>query len=351
MQSGSERKSGSSAACKIATRVAAGFAALLLIMLAFHVLTEFQRARRANAAVDTIALTNVLLDDLARERSEAIYLAVSPDAGTADFAERAGATDGTLAALGRSPLFKPGILSRRQQAVAQQAVAAIGELPALRAQVMARETGTIEIAQAYTELTDTVIGAMGDVFDEMSPGLSAFSVEYEALARLLDRANLEVGVVYAGFALADMPAPLHAVLTEAIAGQEAAKDAFREAAGPSRGLDLDALLGLTEGLELHQVRANMHAASRTGSPDPALRALWSEIMPARIADLVLERNRFARENLEALAAASHARLRQAVLREVVALAVLGLSFIVVRGGVAMIARRRRTRRTPVLPAN
>ena len=81
------------------------------------------------------------------------------------------------------------------------------------------------------------------------------------------------------------------------------------------------------------------------------RALWSEIMPARIADLVLERNRFARENLEALAAASHARLRQAVLREVVALAVLGLSFIVVRGGVAMIARRRRTRRTPVLPAN
>ncbi|TGY88460.1 hypothetical protein E5163_11635 [Marinicauda algicola] len=324
--------------CGMAIWVVGGFAAVLAFILAFNVLNEMARADRANAAVETIALSNILLDDLARERSEAIYLTAAPAAGLADFTERMAATDATMASLGASPLFASGALTGRQRAIADRAVAAAGQLHALRAQVLSREAATIETAQEYTELTDIVIASMGDMFDALNGEPTAFSAEFAALARLQDRVSLESGIGYAGFALRGMDDPLNAVFDGAIARQRDERAAFLSVAGEARLAELDAVLALTGGPELARVRANLQQGA---APDPGLRPVWSDIMLARVSDLALERNRFARERLEALAAASHEPLRHAIVRAIAAFAALGLAFAAVRLAFMFTARRQR----------
>lgn len=316
--------------CRLAVSVTVGFAIVLTAILAFTVIVELQRASRAQAAVDTIALANVLLDDLERERSEAIYLTASPAANTIDYATRTATTDETMRSLAASSLFTDASLSARQRSIVDHASAALGRLPALREPVTARTASSIDTARGYTAIHDALIEDMAALFDAFSGDPSSFPGRFEALAKLHDRVALETAVGYVAFAVDGMPSTLHTVFNEAIAAQSEYQTRYGEFSGRTAALALDALLERSAGLALYQARDALHAASSGLAPDPQHRVSWSQTMAPRVTDLAVERNRLARTELEQLVVDSRKRLFGAVLRAAIGVVVLLLALGAVR---------------------
>lgn len=318
------------ALCRLAVAVALGFAVLLAGILVFNVVTEMQRARRANAAVDTIALSNILLDDLQRERSEAIYLIVAPTADMSDYARRGVATDGTIESLEASALLTGVSLSGNQRAILDHGADTLIRLSALREGVTARTVSAFEAAQGYTAVNDALIEDMAALFAAFSGEPTRIPAQFEALAKLHDRVALETAAGYSGFAIGEMPEGLHGVFTGARSAQARQRERYREISQGRETLDLDALLGMTDSPGLHEARAALQASAGGPAPDPLHREAWSQTMAPRVTDLSVARNRFAREQLEQLAAASHARLRGALVRAAIAMASLVLALFAVR---------------------
>lgn len=305
------------------------FAALIAGILAFNVISELQRASRADAAADTIALANLLFDDLERERSEAIYLAAAPDAGAADFAARTAATDQTLRSLMSSPLFTATSLPADQQAIVDRAAAALDRLAQLRAPVIARTAGPAQAGQGYTDVHDMLIENMGAMFTRLSGRDACFPDKFVALAKLQDRVALEMAIGYVSFAIADMPASLHTMFNTALAEQAEHQARYRDLAGPGAPLDLDAVLERSAANGLYEARAALHAAAAGVAPDPVHRTAWSQTIALRVTDLAVARNRFSREQLAQLVADCRERLRSALVRAAIGFVLLLLAFGVV----------------------
>ncbi|PWE17706.1 hypothetical protein DDZ18_08595 [Marinicauda salina] len=290
-------------------------AAILAVSLAVWtfgaVNAERDRARRLEEAIELSAVASVLLHDLDRERSEAVYVTADPAAAKADFNARARNTDDAIATVvdGLAPAGGAKRLLGPQDPVAEHALSALERLDGLRAAVNARSLAPDETAARYTRVIDALIADQGAMLARLSPERPDIAHALIALARLADRVGLERGLGCLGFAVHGMPPMLETLLTSAHAEQALNRSRFVEHAPPERAAMLRATIARTETPEQARARTLLAASARGAELDASLHGAWSGSMRELSADLSVLKNVYLRESLEGLVIRHRARAR------------------------------------------
>jgi len=132
------------------------FALLIAAVLAVTALVEARRLGEVDRTLDALAHANVLLDDLDRERSEAIYVSAWPEADPAEFNRRV-ETSRTTRATMNAALFSGDADPVASEPEVQSARTALNGLDALRAQVGERALAPDAVARSYTGIIDELI--------------------------------------------------------------------------------------------------------------------------------------------------------------------------------------------------
>lgn len=318
--------------------VAAIAAAVLALYTASSTLGALGQAQGAERSIDMAAFANVLLDDLNRERSEAIYVVSAGIENPADYEARARSTNETIAILTNAllPANGPRVLDARQEATARSALGVLSGVEGLREGVRNQTIRPVDASAGYTAITDELIESMGVMLGRLSAGDDAVEPGFVAMARLDDRVGLETGLGFTGFALGGLSADLHPVFNAAIIEQGEHRLAFNEIVSAQEASLLNRTFGQTEQGNVHLARAALHASAGGSALDTSHRLAWSQHMVAKDTDLTVMRNVFVREHLQIIAQAHRDRARRTMWTGLAGLLLIALAL----GGVLLATRGR-----------
>lgn len=319
-------------------------AAIAAAVLAFYsigtMMDRLGKAQDAEQSIDLAAFANVLLDDLNRERSEAIYVAAAGIDTPTEFNARARTTDDTIGVLTNALLpAGGGTLGPVQENTARHALDVLANMQGLRDGVRSQSIGPARVSQGYGAIMDRLIADMGLMLGRLADGNDSVTPGFAALARLDDQVGLETGLGFTGFALGSMPAELHPLFHEAIAAQTGHRLAFLGAASVDDASALDRVLGLAEQSDVLMAREALHASAGGTVLDASHRLAWSRYMKAKETDLTVLRSVFVRDHLQLIAQGHRDVARSALFSGLV-----GLVLIVLALGAALLATRARPAR-------
>lgn len=302
------------------------------------------RVSLAKTSLEHFAYANVLLDDLGRERSEAIYLVTLEGRTPDEYESQIDSTGSIMSALSNAVSDQrwERTLSQSGQESIERTRVAVSALGALREDV---RNGTIPadaVITRYGDLIDVLIAEMG-LLNHDRLGESRFGNAFVALATLDDRIGIENALGQVAFTRGWLPDALRDEFAQSIEMQQVQRTQYHVTTDAASASALNLAFRRTDTAELTATR-NALLGSSGDNPllDPSDIVAWSESMRARHNDLSTLRRLRLRAEIETFEAATRTRMRAALVQ---GLGAGVLALILMTGLLALEERRARRGRS------
>ena len=296
------------------------------------------RVAQADKSLEHFAYANVMLDDLGRERTEAIYLTALKDSAPDEYESRVESTDSIMSVLSTAVADEDwrrslSDVGRESLNRTRPAVLALGPL---REDVRRGTASPEAVATRYTAVIDSMIAEMGVLIHDRL-GETTFGEAFVALATLDDRIGLEDALGQVAFAQGWLPEPLRAEFERVIETQQVQRTQYHANTDAAAASALNLAFHRTGTASLTAMRDAVWGAGEEGAVlERSEMIAWSESMRARHNDVSMLRGLRLRDETELFEAATRARMRSALLQGVIA----SFLVLILMSGALLVLRRQ-----------